>query len=54
MFGPDRSWTNSDGDRFSGYDRDDGKTDWYDSDGNLDSVTDTPDDWEQGMNDEGY
>ena len=34
----------SDGMEFFGYDRDDGKTAWYDKDGHLDSVTDTPDD----------
>ena len=31
-----------------------GKTTWYDSDGNLDSISDTPSDWEQDMNNEGY
>lgn len=40
---PDHTWTNdSDGESFYGYDSDDGKTDWYDSDGHLDSMTDTP------------
>lgn len=34
----------SDGQKFYGYDRDDGKTTWYDENGNLDSVTETPDD----------
>jgi hypothetical protein len=53
--GPDRRWRNSsDGETFDGYDDGDGKTSWYDSDGNLDSVTDTPSDYEQGQNDEGY
>lgn len=53
---PDRFWRNNDTDgrRFSGYDGEDGKTTWYDSDGNLDSITDTPSDWEQEMNDEGF
>lgn len=36
----------SDGKRFYGYDRDDGKTAWYDEDGVLDSITETPDDEE--------
>ena len=41
----DRTSTNeSDGDTFFGYDSDDGTTSWYVSDGNLDSITDTPDD----------
>ena len=47
LFGEDydRTSTNeSDGDTFYGYDSDDGTTSWYDSDGNLDSITDTPDD----------
>ncbi len=34
----------SDGMTFYGYDREDGKTDWYDENGILDSVTETPDD----------
>jgi hypothetical protein len=34
----------SDGAKFYGYDRDDGKTDWYDESGRLDCVTNTPDD----------
>ena len=34
----------SDGNIFYGYDDDDGTTTWYDSDNNLDSITDTPDD----------
>ena len=38
------STSESDGDTFYGYDSDDGTTSWYDSDGNLDSITDTPDD----------
>ena len=32
----------SDGQKFYGYDSDDGKTAWYDSNNNLDSITDTP------------
>lgn len=53
---PDRTWRNndSDGETFYGYDRDDGKTAWYNSRNELDSITDTPDDWEQDMNDSGY
>lgn len=34
----------SDGQTFYGYDDGDGETDWYDSDGNLDSTTSTPSD----------
>lgn len=46
----DRIRRNSDGQKFYGFDDDDGKTDWYDDDGFLDSVTDTPssDDEEMG------
>lgn len=53
---PDRTWKNEDdGQRFDGYDTEDGKTDWYNHDtGELDSQTDTPDDNEQSRNDEGY
>ncbi len=41
----DRETTNeSDGMHFVGYDNDDGTTAWYDDDGNLDSVTSTPED----------
>ena len=41
----DRTSTNDeDGQTFYGYDDDDGKTTWYDKDGNLDSVTNTPHD----------
>lgn len=51
----DRVWYNdSDGQTFYGYDDGEGNTDWYDSDGYLDSTTDTPEDWEQDMNNEGY
>lgn len=44
--GYDRTSTNdSDGRTFYGYDdKESGRTDWYDSDGNLDSYTDIPDD----------
>ncbi len=52
--GADRTWKNRDGSIFYGYDDEDGKTDWYDSKGNLDSRTDTPDEDEQEMNDSGY
>ncbi|HAT4325242.1 TPA: hypothetical protein I9066_003255 [Clostridium perfringens] len=53
MRGPgdhDRTYTNeSDGQKFYGYDNDNGTTDWYTEDGTLDSYTETPsdddDDW---------
>ncbi len=53
---PDRKWRNNDtdGKEFFGYDDDGGKTTWFDADGNLDSISDTPSDFEQEMNDEGY
>lgn len=51
---PDRIWKNSDGTEFLGYDGDGGKTTWYDKKGNLDSISDTPSDFEQERNDEGY
>ena len=51
---PDRTWKNSDGTEFLGYDGDDGKTTWYDKNGNLDAISDTPSDFEQERNDEGY
>ncbi|XME01106.1 hypothetical protein QYZ88_010295 [Lachnospiraceae bacterium C1.1] len=51
---PDRYWRNDDGQIFEGYDDGEGRTDWYDSNGDLDCVTDTPDEWEQAMNDDGY
>lgn len=36
----DHTYTNeSDGQTFYGYDDGDGRTDWYDEDGHLDSVT---------------
>ncbi len=47
----DRIWHNDDGSKSYGFDNDDGTTDWYDSNGYLDTVTDTPDDDEQLMND---
>lgn len=52
----DRTWTNNDTDRqtFYGYDDDNGKTDWYDKNGNLDSTTKTPSSYEQEKNDDGY
>ena len=52
--GYDRTWRNGDGTVFYGYDDGEGNTDWYDKNGNLDCVTDTPDEDEQTMNDEGY
>lgn len=52
MFGPDnydRTYTNeSDGSTFYGYDDDDGNTNWYTSDGTLDSCTRTPGDDDDG------
>ena len=40
---PDRTERNeSDGRTFHGYDNDNGTTDWYDKDGNLDSTSKTP------------
>lgn len=40
---PDRTDRNeSDGKTFYGYDNDNGTTDWYDKDGNLDSYSKTP------------
>ena len=51
----DRTWTNeTDGQEFYGVDNEDGTTTWYDEDGCLDSVTDTPTDEEQDMNDTMY
>lgn len=42
---PDRESRNeSDGRTFYGYDKEDGTTDWYDKDGNLDSYSKTPSD----------
>ena len=51
-----RIWTNNDTDpkEFWDYDDDNGKTTWYEPDSSLDSVTDTPSDREQEMNNEGY
>lgn len=53
---PDRTWRNNDTDgrTFYGFDDDDGTTAWYDENGNLDDVSDTPSDWDQERNDEGY
>ena len=55
MIGPrkfDREWTNdSDGQHFYGVDDGDRTTTWYDDKGNLDSITDTPDEYEQDEND---
>lgn len=39
----DRYERNEDGMGFFGYDSDDGTTTWYDQNGNLDSITATPD-----------
>ena len=42
---PDWVSTNeTDGEKFYGYDDGEGRTAWYDSDGNLDALTDTPSD----------
>lgn len=58
LFGrnPDRTWRNNDSDGrvFYGYDDEEGNTDWYDKDGNLDSRTSTPTRDEQDENDAGY
>ena len=48
----DRIWRNDDGSEFFGQDDENGKTTWYDSEGNLDSISDTPSDWDQEKNDE--
>lgn len=40
----DRIDYNSDGQKFYGYDDEEGHTDWYDEHNNLDSRTETPDD----------
>ena len=40
------STNESDGYTYYGYDDGDGNTNWYDSDGNLDSTTDTPSDYD--------
>lgn len=52
----DRTWSNNDtdGETYYGYDDEDGNTTWYDSDGNLDSISPTPSDDEQEQNDAGY
>ena len=43
----DRESTNADGSKFFGFDDEEtGTTAWYDEDGNLDSVTDTPRDYD--------
>lgn len=45
--GYDRTDRNeSDGMMFYGYDSDDGTTTWYDENNNLDSITETPSDYE--------
>lgn len=46
-FTSDPDWVNrnmSDDETFYGYDDGNGRTDWYDRNGNLDSYTDTPTD----------
>lgn len=48
-FDDDPDWVSineSDGREFYGYDDGEGRTDWYDSNGNYDSTTDTPSDEE--------
>ncbi len=52
----DRTWSNNDtdGETYYGYDDEDGNTTWYDSDGNLDSISPTPSDDEQEQNYAGY
>ena len=45
---PDRTDRNeSDGRTFYGYDNDDGTTDWYNSDGSLESRSKTPYDYDE-------
>lgn len=34
----------SDGKKFYGYDNEDGTTDWYDENNDIDCITETPDD----------
>lgn len=36
----------SDGQKFYGYDDEDGKTTWYDENNNIDSITNTPSDFD--------
>ena len=46
-FGGEPDWVSTnetDGEKFYGYDDGEGRTDWYDSYGNLDSSTETPSD----------
>ena len=50
----DRTWQNEDGSTYYGVDDGEGRTDWYNEDGDLDSYSDTPSDDEQEMNDAGY
>lgn len=50
----DRTIKNADESKLYGIDDEDGTTTWYDIEGNLYSVTDTPDEDSQGMNAEGY
>lgn len=38
----DRETRNTDGQRFFGFDNEDGTTNWYDEDGVFDSTTKTP------------
>lgn len=48
----DRIWTNSDDGRtFYGVDEGDGRTIWYDENGEIDSISDTPGSIEQSVND---
>lgn len=42
----DRKSTNEDGHIFYGYDHDDGRTVWYDERGDVDCITETPDEFE--------
>ena len=51
-FGPkyDRKWINDDGSTFYGQDDGKGSTTWFDSDGNPDSISDTPSRFEQEVN----
>ncbi len=51
----DRQRTDKDGTCYYGYDdEEDGTTAWYDGNGYLDSVSETPDEFEQIANEEGW
>ena len=50
----DRKWFNTDGSVLYGLDDGEGNTDWYDSNGDLDCVTKTPDAIDQEINESEY